>query len=187
MNSGIYEIVSPSGKRYIGSAVNIARRWRQHRSDLRLGRHGSQALQRAFRKYGESNLTYRILISCDPKHCIFFEERAINHLHPDYNSSPHAGSRLGIRSSLESRVKMSQSALGRLASPETRAKMAEAQRRRRSTSQVSAETRRKLSLAMKRAGHRPPREAIERAVRTNQTRIRTAEERMAHSQIMTAW
>lgn len=55
---GIYSITSPSGKVYIGQAQSIKYRWREHRKELRAGRHRNQPLQRAFFKFGEENLIF---------------------------------------------------------------------------------------------------------------------------------
>ena len=45
--SGIYEILNTvNGKRYIGSAVNLAKRWKEHRTGLNRKDHANQILQR---------------------------------------------------------------------------------------------------------------------------------------------
>lgn len=50
-SSGIYEIVNTiNGKRYVGSAVSLKRRWVDHRRDLRAGKHHSRHLQNAWAK-----------------------------------------------------------------------------------------------------------------------------------------
>lgn len=59
---GIYQITCiPTGKIYIGSAVNIQRRWRQHKHDLRHSKHGNEYLQYAWNKYGEDQFRFDIL------------------------------------------------------------------------------------------------------------------------------
>ena len=46
MTTGIYLIQhKASGKRYIGSSINIEQRWRQHRHSLSRGKHSSKELQ----------------------------------------------------------------------------------------------------------------------------------------------
>ena len=111
--TGVYSITSPSGKCYVGSAVTIERRWIQHRSELRLGTHRSKALQSAWRKYGEENLKYKILLRCDPEKLLFYEQRIIDAWRPKYNSNPVAGSQLGARRSEECRRKMSEARRGK--------------------------------------------------------------------------
>lgn len=59
---GIYSIVSPSGKRYVGMTMTgFTWRWKGHLKDLRGGRHKNAALSRAFAKYGEANLHFTVL------------------------------------------------------------------------------------------------------------------------------
>lgn len=50
---GIYSIISPSGKQYIGQAQSFKARWTGHRIALRKGTHHCRPLQRAWGKYGE--------------------------------------------------------------------------------------------------------------------------------------
>jgi group I intron endonuclease len=57
--SGVYQILCvPTGKAYVGSAVNLAKRWQEHRWMLRRGQHHSQYLQRAWDKYGETAFAF---------------------------------------------------------------------------------------------------------------------------------
>jgi phenylalanyl-tRNA synthetase alpha chain len=73
--SGVYSITNiKNKKRYIGSAVNIERRWMQHRSELRGGYHRSRYLQRAWKKYGEDAFRFEILATCDPDDLIAQEQ-----------------------------------------------------------------------------------------------------------------
>ncbi len=51
--SGVYRI-EINGKSYIGSSVCINQRWKQHKSDLKCGRHDNIYLQRAYDKYGNA-------------------------------------------------------------------------------------------------------------------------------------
>ena len=112
MISGIYTITSPSSGQYVGSAVNFVARWRQHQSDLRRGRHGNRALQRAFIKYGNDKLIFSKLLICRREDLIFFEQRSIDILKPRYNACPTAGSQLGRNHSDESKAKISASKKG---------------------------------------------------------------------------
>ena len=55
MGAGIYGIRNiANGKWYVGSSINIQRRWRKHTQRLRTGKHENTKLQRAWDKYGES-------------------------------------------------------------------------------------------------------------------------------------
>ncbi|BAM29102.1 homing endonuclease [Xanthomonas phage CP1] len=122
--SGIYAVTSPSGKRYIGSAVNIGKRWSKHRSVLAKGKHHCVPLQRAHNKYGEA-LVYTVLILCSKEELITQEQLHMD-MQPEgslYNSSPTAGSSLGIRHSDETRARMAAASKGRTHSDEAKAKM----------------------------------------------------------------
>lgn len=60
--TGIYSIRQiSSGKRYIGSSVNIKRRWASHRSSLRRNINDNVHLQNAWNKYGEKDFLFEIL------------------------------------------------------------------------------------------------------------------------------
>ena len=54
--SGIYKIQSiiKPERCYIGSAVNIQKRWRDHKRELRNNKHSNKKLQNHCNKYGES-------------------------------------------------------------------------------------------------------------------------------------
>ena len=136
--SGIYEIVSPSGKRYIGSSVNIAKRWARHRQDLRRNMHHCAALQRAFVKYGEDALTFNVLEYCEPLRLVEREQMHmdVNHRTALYNSAPRAGSCLGVRRTVESRTKQSNAQAGRYLSAETIAKISAAAKARNTSTMV---------------------------------------------------
>lgn len=126
--SGIYAIVNKiTGKKYIGSAVNLQHRWAVHRHELRKGIHHSVVLQRAYNKYGEDNLEYSILEYCAPDELIEIEQKYIDINKPEYNILPTAGSMLGFKHSLETKIKIAISSLGRKHSEESKKKISEAQ------------------------------------------------------------
>lgn len=59
---GIYAIVhGSSGRRYIGSASNISKRWHRHRKDLSLGIHRNVYLQATWNKYGADAFEFVVL------------------------------------------------------------------------------------------------------------------------------
>jgi group I intron endonuclease len=116
MASGIYSISAPSGKRYIGSAVNIARRWKAHRSALRNNRHQNAALQRACDKYGIDALHFAILEHCDAARLIEREQFHIDSQDWDqlYNLAPQAAGGSGPHTP-ETRARMSTTSKAKLA------------------------------------------------------------------------
>jgi group I intron endonuclease len=116
-DTGVYLILSKvDGKVYVGSAgVSFKKRWRQHITSLRTGKHVNVLLQRAWNKHGEENFDFQILEKCDPLECVSREQFYIDKYEAcstkkGYNLSPTAGSMLGYVHTEASRVKMSASA-----------------------------------------------------------------------------
>ncbi len=65
--SGIYCITNiSSGKCYVGSAVHLQARHRQHWHLLRYGRHFNRHLQSAFDRYGKDRFQFAVLEYCPP-------------------------------------------------------------------------------------------------------------------------
>lgn len=122
---GIYEIRNTSSNKiYVGSAVNLNSRRRDHTDTLRRGAHHNRHLQRAFNKYGGSSFVFSVLEFVEDKtRLIEREQYYIDTLKPDYNILPTAGSLLGFKFSGESKRKMSESRKGIVMSEETRRKM----------------------------------------------------------------
>lgn len=142
MKSGIYTITSPSGRLYIGSAVNFSHRWRVHLYNLRRKQHHSPALQNAYDKYGEPGLVFRKLLICAPADLLFYEQRAIDAYASSrlYNVSPVAGSQLGFRHSDATKAAYAAARKGRgpQLSVETRRKIANARRGKKLSVQARA-------------------------------------------------
>jgi group I intron endonuclease len=62
LKSGIYRVRNiVNNKFYIGSAVYLAQRKDRHFSDLKLGRHDNDHLQRSYNKYGIENFIFEVL------------------------------------------------------------------------------------------------------------------------------
>ena len=98
MSAGIYEIVNTvNGKRYIGSARDVSKRFKKHRWDLKNGTHHSQILQRAVNKYGIDTFVFRQFMTCRHDDLLKFEQRLMDVLRPEYNVCKVAGSRAGFR------------------------------------------------------------------------------------------
>ncbi|HQS15017.1 MAG: hypothetical protein B7Y08_25495 [Rhodospirillales bacterium 24-66-33] len=159
--SGIYEIVNlANGKRYIGSAVNLRRRWSAHRGALKAGNHVNIHLQRSWNARGAQAFVFAVVEYCDRADLIRREQHHIDALRPEYNLCPRAGSTLGVRRSAEQLLRASAAHLGKRHSAETRAKLSEVQRGRVHSlttrakmsatalgRKKSAETRSKISAA----------------------------------------
>lgn len=134
---GIYRIRNiVSGSCYIGSAVSLDRRRREHFKAMERGTHQNQALQRAWNKYGQAALVFEVLeLLSDVRLLVGAEQRWIDSESPRYNIAKIAGSTLGIPCSPEKALKISESKRGvpRLIPPEVRAKMAASLRRHKRT------------------------------------------------------
>lgn len=140
--SGIYKITAPSGRCYVGSAVNFRRRWNCHRARLRAGRHHCPGLQKAAAKYGVDALKFEILELADKSELLVREQLFLDRLWGRlYNCAKLAGSTYGVRPGAQTRAKISKALTGLVRPAETRARMAAAQRGKK----LSASTRRKIS------------------------------------------
>jgi hypothetical protein len=77
--SGVYQIrCVPTGKIYVGSAVNLRKRWDQHRRHLRKHKHGNRYLQHAWDKYGEEQFVFEILELVDVANLLEAEQEWID-------------------------------------------------------------------------------------------------------------
>lgn len=61
---GIYKIMLPGCRYYIGQSINLARRRREHWSDLQRNEHGNTALQNIYNKYGFKDFEFVVLTEC---------------------------------------------------------------------------------------------------------------------------
>lgn len=112
MRRGIYVITClASGHQYVGSSVNIDKRWKHHREDLRGKKHHSRALQRAWNKWGSEQFRWEV-VEETPDNVELVEREKIWHrqLKPVYNCLVPDRS-LKNRHSMDSRERMSQSNL----------------------------------------------------------------------------
>ena len=121
MTQGIYEIRHcASQKVYVGQSANCEKRWREHCSMLRCGRHVTPQLQRAWDKYGCEAFDFSIVEPvADPALLAAAEQRwidALNAFGHGYNSRPAAVSQLGFRHSAETKSRISEAQKGHVAS-----------------------------------------------------------------------
>lgn len=116
MKYGIYQIRNLiNNKCYIGSAAGkgFNNRWKSHINDLKKQKHHSSKLQNAWNKYGIENFIFEVLLCCDPKNCLFYEQIALDYYKPEYNICSTAGSTFGLRYSAESKLKISNALKGK--------------------------------------------------------------------------
>lgn len=113
--SGVYRWVNKeTGKSYVGSGTNLARRFYNYYSAALLIRHDCMVINRALLKYGYSNFTLEIIEYCEPSNAIAREQFYLDLLKPEYNILVKAGSSLGFKHAEETKTKMSLSAKERL-------------------------------------------------------------------------
>jgi group I intron endonuclease len=111
--TGIYLITNTAnGKRYVGSAVQLRKRWKAHRSDLRAAKHHCRHLQNAWNKYGGEAFTVSVLEFTEAGALIEREQFWIDRLSPEYNTLRVAGSCLGSVHTPETRAKISAALMG---------------------------------------------------------------------------
>jgi group I intron endonuclease len=125
MRSGVYCIRNTvSGRVYVGSAVDLHRRWIVHRSKLGLGKHHSPALQRSWIKHGAGAFIFEVLEEVEPALLIEREQYWIDTLDATdpfcgANVEPCAASSLGRKHTEMTRARMSASRKGRKHPPRT--------------------------------------------------------------------
>lgn len=113
-SSGIYCILNLiNGKVYIGSAINVKSRWRQHKSELALSKHANRHLQQSYNKYGVAAFEFLVLEHVTWKSDLIKREDCWIHLTNccdplcGYNICKKANSSLGVIRSKATRLKIS--------------------------------------------------------------------------------
>jgi group I intron endonuclease len=162
MNTGVYKIENThNGNCYIGSTRNLSSRWYQHLRLLLRRKHHSCVLQSAWDKWGPGAFSFRPLLICDKGLLLYYEQRCIDEFSPEYNIAssayaPTAGRKLSAKHrakigaaltgrvfSAETRLRMRNSHLGQIPTPEALAMLAATNRGKK----LSPEHRAKISEA----------------------------------------
>lgn len=149
MICGVYTITNVvAGKQYVGSSVDIERRWTEHKQALANVKHGNRYLQRAWNKYGADAFVFKVVERCEPESLLACEQTWMDIVKPfdsrGYNASKIAGkveftqqvresmskakrgkpsSFRGRNHSPEAIAKMRQSSTGKKHTPASKAKM----------------------------------------------------------------
>ena len=155
MICGIYMIQNKvNNKMYIGQAVDIEDRWGEHRRGLRGGYHHNKHLQNSWKRDGEENFEFTVLLECEESNLNMYEEYYIFELmtyDPRVGYNKDYGGKSG-RPTEETKRKLSEARKGernsmysKHHSEETKRKLSEANKGR----QFSEETKRKISEAGK--------------------------------------
>lgn len=93
---GIYKIENvTNGKLYIGSSVDIYRRWKEHTTSLNNNKHHSPHLQYSWNKHGKDNFKFEIIEICCEDELLVREQYYIDSLNVldekfGYNTAPYA-------------------------------------------------------------------------------------------------
>jgi group I intron endonuclease len=122
--ASIYQIKNlTNSKVYVGSAVDLKRRWSVHRANLCAGTHHCTPLQNAWTKNGESAFLFQLIELCESTEMLEREQFWIDKTkcysrQYGYNLLRTAGSHLGSKRSEATRQRMAASARERNARPE---------------------------------------------------------------------
>ena len=110
----IYTIIcKETNKQYIGSALNHAKRKREHFYNLKNNKHPNKKLQNAYNIYGADCFDFKIIeVVEDEKKLIEREQHYIDNLKPIYNICRVAGSSLGLKRTNDTRDKIRAANLG---------------------------------------------------------------------------
>jgi group I intron endonuclease len=102
VKSGVYRIKNIiDNKVYIGSAINIKRRWCRHRQMLNERIHHCNYLQNAWNKYNSENFIFEIIEEIkDKTNLLQREQYYLDNIQDKYNTNPTAGNRLGVKQTL---------------------------------------------------------------------------------------
>lgn len=160
--TGIYQIKNLiTEKVYVGSAVNIDRRWYNHKSLLSNNKNKLPKLQNSVNKHGLESFIFEIIEECPKEILIEREQYWIDYLdsyNKGYNSRPIANNNLGMVFSKETREKISKSHIGKHVSDESKKKMSDYWKNyyktntiynKGKTQETSKETREKISKSLK--------------------------------------
>jgi group I intron endonuclease len=146
MNSGVYEVfVVSTGDRYIGSSVNLRKRMREHRSDLKYGRHKYKAIQAAY-DLDPDDVVINVL-----EHCI---KPLVRHREQHYIDTTACINMYDyalvtpISHSAKTRAKMSASATGKIRSKQHCQRISAAKKGKKGKKHT-AEEKAKISASMK--------------------------------------
>lgn len=165
---GVYEIRNTvNGKKYVGSSIDIEKRWREHRHHLNKGAHGNSHLQAAWDKYGSKVFAFRVIEQVDDIQSLVQREQwwldnvrasgAQTYNVGDCVDCPTRGiqfnaerkAELSIRTKQlwedpDYRTKTTAAHIGRVVSEETRRKMSEAHTGQKPTAQAIEASRRAI-------------------------------------------
>lgn len=152
---GIYAIINVANHHcYVGSSVDLRKRFQYHFGDLLRGVHVNAHLQHAYTLYGAAVFIFVILEHVPRKEdLVAREQHYMDLLKPEYNIAPVAGNSLGVVRTPEFKAKLSAINKGKI-SPNRGKKMSDEQKAKMSAARLgkpgkvpTAEHRAKISAA----------------------------------------
>lgn len=114
MASGIYIIKNKiNNKIYVGSSINISKRWNEHMNHLEGNNHANQYLQRSWNQNGKDCFEFLIAEECDIENLLLVEQKWLDttkSYEPEngYNICRYAGNTLGKTHTEEAKKKISE-------------------------------------------------------------------------------
>lgn len=106
--SGVYMFFNmESGKRYVGSSVDIYNRIHEHYHNLKNNKSHNAHFQSSWNKYGEDAFIYSVLEYCNPEIRFSREQYYIDSLKPEYNLTLNVVANFGHKVSNETKNKIS--------------------------------------------------------------------------------
>lgn len=104
---GIYKIENlKTGDFYIGSSINVNKRFIRHKTQLKKLKHSNYKLQKDFIKYGSDYFNFQIIEECDKTCLIELEQHYLDLYKPSYNILKRAYSNLGYKHTPETIEKL---------------------------------------------------------------------------------
>lgn len=105
--SGVYRVINiKTSKTYIGSSVNLGRRFTSYFSFKYIDAQKTSLMCKALLKYGYSSFQLEILEYCEPSVLLAREQYFLDLLCPEYNIKKKAGSILGYKHTKETILKL---------------------------------------------------------------------------------
>lgn len=142
--SGVYRIKNIlNDKVYVGSSVNISKRWNWHLTRLNAVRHHNKKLQRSWSKHGSRAFVFEIINICSPEMLLIREQFWIDKLKTvssGYNILPIAGSALGRKHSEETKQKLRDSRARLLEDPAQRQALSDRARAQHAAGKLGRQT-----------------------------------------------
>ncbi len=128
MGFAVYEIRNANtGKRYIGSSINVKRREKYHFYQLKRGDHGCKKLQASWNKHGKEAFSFRVVgwanthsEMVELEQFLIDENDSVQH---GYNVNPVAAHIGGLPKTAEHRRKIGEGRRGKTHTEEAKAKM----------------------------------------------------------------